>query len=195
MNLTILVALAGFAAVPQASDSVSPDKLREPKIVVDFLPSPFQLAGNVGTEWLFWPQRGLGVWASASAGRGKNWLSGQDNDFDIYQAGLTWHPSRRLRSNALYVRYYMGRMEQGIADASDKVHVLRYESRQVRVGIVGRHHIWKRLGFFWNAGLGFQAGPTRAEWIGPVPEDGKTIAGITRLVGYLDLGYGLSLEI
>ena len=195
VNLSLLVALAGIAADPQTVDSLSPDERREPKIVIDFLPSPFQLAGALGAEWLFWPRAGLGVWASASAGRGENWLSGQDNDLNIYQAGLTWHPSRRLRSNAIYARYYMGEFEQGIAVEPKKVHVLRSESQQVRVGVLGRHLLWKRLGFFWNAGLGFKAGTSRAEWVGPVPEDGKTLAGIVRVMGYLDLGYGLSLEL
>lgn len=195
MNMTTVVALAWFSAGPQAADSASPDERREPKIGVDFLPSPFQLAGELGAEWLFWPRMGMGAWASASAGRGKNWLAGQDSDFEVFQAGLTWHPSGRLRSNALYVRYFLANSEQGIADESEVVHTLRYESRQVRVGILGRDHLWKRLGYFWNAGLGFKAGPSRTEWIGDVPKDGKSIAAITRLAGYLDLGFGLSWEI
>ncbi|MEN9308189.1 MAG: hypothetical protein RL173_2121 [Fibrobacterota bacterium] len=195
MNLTILVALAGFAADAQPADSLSPDKRREPKIVVDFLPSPFQLAGDLGGEWLFWPSRGMGVWASASAGRGNNWLAGQDNDYETYQAGLTWHPSGLMRSKALYVRYCQTNSEQGVADEFDVVHRLRYESSQVRVGILGREHAWKRLGLFWNAGLGIKAGTSRTEWIGTVPKDGKSIAALTRLVGYLDLGFGLSWEL
>ncbi len=195
MNLTTVVALAWVSAGPQAADSASPDERREPKITVDFLPSPFQLAGELGAEWLFWPRMGMGAWASASAGRGKNWLAGQDNDFEVFQAGLTWHPSGRLRSNALYVRYFLANSEQGVADESEVVHTLRYESHQVRVGILGRDHLWKRLGFFWNAGLGFKAGPSRTEWIGPVPESGETLAKWVRLIGYLDLGFGLSWEI
>lgn len=207
MNLTTIVACAWmsmFAGEPDSTatpDSSATPTLsatppeREPRFVVDFLPSPFQLAGDLGVEWLYLPTVGLGAWTSASGGVGDSWLSGQSTDFTTFQAGLTWHPSGRLRSNAVYVRYCMVASEQEIPDDDNRIHRLRYESNQVRVGMLGRNHTWKRLGWFWNVGLGFKAGDSRAWWVGEVPESGETFAKWTRVLGYLDAGFGLSMEI
>lgn len=195
MNLTIIAMSAWVAAVAGEPDSVDSHERREPRIAVDFMASPFQFSGDLGIEWLYWPRAGLGAWASASGGYGKNWLAGQSNDYTIFQAGLTWHPSGRLRSNALYARYCAIESEQEVPDEDERLHRLRYESRQVRVGILGRDHLWKRLGWFWNAGLGFKAGDSRTWWVDEVPESVEAMAKWVRLVGYLDLGFGIALEI
>ncbi len=195
MNLTAIVVSAWMSATAGEPDSVVPYERREPRIAIDFMVSPFQLSGDLGIEWLYWPRAGLGAWGSASGGYGKNWLAGQSNDYTTLQAGLTWHPSGRLRSNALYVRYCAIESEQEVPDEDERLHRLRYESSQVRVGILGRDHLWKRLGWFWNAGLGFKAGDSRAWWVDDVPKEGETIAKWVRLVGYLDLGFGIAWEI
>lgn len=195
LNLSVVLLILGIG-INQVHCVESQDSLQQKNVLsLDVFPPLLSLSSEIGAEWLAVPRIGLGIWGSGSVGRGSSLISDLNNDYQSLSLGLTWHPSKKLNSGALYLRFYMMESENQLQDETKQVFTIKYSSQQLRAGYLSRGLLWKSLGYYWNVGLGNTVGETKAEWLGGSPQkNADTLLKMFRIMGYLDLNAGLSWQ-
>jgi hypothetical protein len=192
--LILSVALANSSNLPYADSYLEEEEEKgvNSTFTVDFFPPLFALAGSLGSEWLFSPEYGFGLWGTTEFSYGKNLITSSQNNGYALSLGLTWHPSKTLHSGALYARFYFARIEIELPDSDNNFYPVRYHSQQLRIGFLKRSIFWQKLGYYYNLGLGYPVGKIHVEWVKNQPKQNpEQLLNLFRYFSYLDLNGGL----